>query len=139
MLQCLQPPRASRTSNVGAKAIEKGIQGGGGIGFSGLEEGSNAGSRTDIWAYPVLSLLFLLCLVRAHAGRRGCGDVELQSPEDIGLRRAPCPSSSCAQAILILVNVRLKNFFKPEFLNRLDEDSIKEHMMIHLRTSPLLT
>lgn len=29
---------ALRTSNVGAKAIEKGIQGGGGIGFSGLED-----------------------------------------------------------------------------------------------------
>ena len=30
--------RDLRTSNVGAKAIEKGIQGGGGIGFSGLED-----------------------------------------------------------------------------------------------------
>ena len=33
---------APRTSNVGAKAIEKGIQGGGGIGFSGLEDGEDA-------------------------------------------------------------------------------------------------
>mmetsp|Transcript_31554 Transcript_31554/g.75269 ORF Transcript_31554/g.75269 Transcript_31554/m.75269 type:complete len:1015 (-) Transcript_31554:73-3117(-) len=60
------------TSNVGAKAIEKGIQGGGGIGFSGLEDGEDA----ETSSYKRLkSLLF----------------------------------------------DELKNFFKPEFLNRLDE------------------
>eukprot|EP00434_Breviolum_minutum_P018779 symbB.v1.2.016569.t1/scaffold1263.1/size128093/9 len=60
------------TSNVGAKAIEKGIQGGGGIGFSGLEDGDDA-------------------------------------------------ETSSYKRLKTLVFDELKNFFKPEFLNRLDE------------------
>lgn len=60
------------TSNVGAKAIEKGIQGGGGIGFSGLEDGEDA-------------------------------------------------ETSSYKRLKTLVFDELKNFFKPEFLNRLDE------------------
>eukprot|EP00439_Symbiodinium_sp_Y106_P036606 s357_g4.t1 len=60
------------TSNVGAKAIEKGIQGGGGIGFSGLEDAEDA-------------------------------------------------ETSSYNRLKTLVFDELKNFFKPEFLNRLDE------------------
>jgi len=60
------------TSNVGAKAIEKGIQGGGGIGFSGLEDELDA-------------------------------------------------EASSYKRLKALVFDELKNFFKPEFLNRLDE------------------
>ncbi|CAE7447611.1 clpC [Symbiodinium natans] len=58
------------TSNVGAKAIEKGLLGGGGLGFSGLEE-----------------------------------DVD----------------TSNYQRLKTVVHDELKNFFRPEFLNRLDE------------------
>jgi len=58
------------TSNVGAKAIEKGLLGGGGLGFSGLED-----------------------------------DVD----------------TSNYQRLKTVVHDELKNFFRPEFLNRLDE------------------
>jgi len=60
------------TSNVGAKAIEKGISGGGGIGFSGLEDQLSA-------------------------------------------------EQSSYKRLKTLVHDELKNFFRPEFLNRLDE------------------
>merc|ERR1719198_1210493 len=60
------------TSNVGAKAIEKGIQGGGGIGFSGLED-------------------------------------ELSAEQ------------SSYKRLKTMVHEEMKNFFRPEFLNRLDE------------------
>ena len=36
-----------------------------------------------------------------------------------------------------MVNVRLKNFFKPEFLNRLDEDS--QHQRSHDGTSQIIS
>ena len=58
------------TSNVGAKSIEKGLLGGGGLGFSGLED-----------------------------------DVD----------------TSSYQRLKTVVHDELKNFFRPEFLNRLDE------------------
>lgn len=58
------------TSNVGAKAIEKGLLGGGGLGFAGLED-----------------------------------DVD----------------TSNYQRLKTVVHDELKNFFRPEFLNRLDE------------------
>lgn len=58
------------TSNVGAKNIEKGLLGGGGLGFSGLED-----------------------------------DVD----------------TSSYQRLKTVVHDELKNFFRPEFLNRLDE------------------
>lgn len=47
-------PSELRTSNVGAKAIEKGIQGGGGIGFSGLEDRRESVRRNlgAIWHDP---------------------------------------------------------------------------------------
>jgi len=60
------------TSNVGSKVIEKGITGGGGIGFSGLED-------------------------------------ELDAEQ------------SSYKRLKTMVHEELKNFFKPEFLNRLDE------------------
>merc|ERR1711920_823190 len=60
------------TSNVGSKVIEKGLQGGGGIGFSGLEE-------------------------------------ELDAEQ------------SSYKRLKSMVHDELKNFFRPEFLNRLDE------------------
>eukprot|EP00930_Biecheleria_cincta_P102776 TRINITY_DN945_c0_g4_i1.p1 TRINITY_DN945_c0_g4~~TRINITY_DN945_c0_g4_i1.p1 ORF type:complete len:1052 (-),score=297.98 TRINITY_DN945_c0_g4_i1:85-3240(-) len=60
------------TSNVGSKVIEKGIQGGGGIGFSGLED-------------------------------------ELDAEQ------------SSYKKLKSMVFDELKNFYKPEFLNRLDE------------------
>lgn len=60
------------TSNVGSKVIEKGIQGGGGIGFSGLEDIDEA-------------------------------------------------EASNYKRLKSMVHDELKNFFKPEFLNRLDE------------------
>jgi len=60
------------TSNVGSKVIEKGIQGGGGIGFSGLEDELNA--------------------------------------EQASYKR-----------LKSMVFDELKNFYKPEFLNRLDD------------------
>merc|ERR1711972_1282778 len=60
------------TSNVGSKAIEKGIGGGGGIGFSGLED-------------------------------------ELTAEQ------------SSYKRLKSMVHDELKNFFRPEFLNRLDE------------------
>merc|ERR1712060_301695 len=60
------------TSNVGAKAIEKGIGGGGGLGFSGLED-------------------------------------ELTAEQ------------SSYKRLKSMVHDELKNFFRPEFLNRLDE------------------
>jgi len=60
------------TSNVGAKAIEKGIAGGGGIGFSGMED-------------------------------------ELDAEQ------------SSYKKLKAVVHDELKNFFRPEFLNRLDE------------------
>merc|ERR1719198_1830707 len=60
------------TSNVGAKAIEKGIQGGGGIGFSGMEDADSA-------------------------------------------------EQSSYKRLKTMVHEELKNFFRPEFLNRLDE------------------
>lgn len=59
------------TSNVGSKVIEKGVQGGGGIGFSGMED----------------------------------EDAETAS----------------YKKLKSMVHDELKNFFKPEFLNRLDE------------------
>jgi len=59
------------TSNVGAKAIEKGVAGGGSIGFSGMDEDD--------------------------------------------------PETRSYQKLKTLVFDELKNFFKPEFLNRLDE------------------
>jgi len=58
------------TSNVGAKNIEKGLLGGGGLGFSGLDE-----------------------------------DID----------------TSSYQRLKTVVHDELKNFFRPEFLNRLDE------------------
>lgn len=58
------------TSNVGAKSIEKGLLGGGGLGFSGLEDDVDASSY---------------------------------------------------QRLKTVVHDELKNFFRPEFLNRLDE------------------
>mmetsp|Transcript_87954 Transcript_87954/g.210182 ORF Transcript_87954/g.210182 Transcript_87954/m.210182 type:complete len:596 (+) Transcript_87954:2-1789(+) len=58
------------TSNVGAKSIEKGLLGGGGLGFSGLDE-----------------------------------DID----------------TSNYQRLKTVVHDELKNFFRPEFLNRLDE------------------
>jgi ATP-dependent Clp protease ATP-binding subunit ClpC len=60
------------TSNVGSKVIEKGIGGGGGIGFSGLEDELDA-------------------------------------------------EASSYKRLKSMVHDELKNFFKPEFLNRLDE------------------
>jgi len=60
------------TSNVGSKAIEKGLAGGGGIGFSGLQD-------------------------------------ELSAEQ------------SSYKRLKSMVHDELKNFFKPEFLNRLDE------------------
>merc|ERR1712079_148137 len=60
------------TSNVGAKQIEKGIQGGGGIGFSGMEDANSA-------------------------------------------------EESSYKRLKSMVHDELKNFYKPEFLNRLDE------------------
>eukprot|EP00932_Pfiesteria_piscicida_P006212 SRR837773.16136.p1 GENE.SRR837773.16136~~SRR837773.16136.p1 ORF type:complete len:262 (-),score=76.79 SRR837773.16136:65-850(-) len=60
------------TSNVGSKVIEKGIQGGAGIGFSGLED-------------------------------------------DVGSEQ------SSYKRLKGMVHDELRNFFKPEFLNRLDE------------------
>merc|ERR1719265_1986476 len=60
------------TSNVGSKVIEKGIQGGGGIGFSGMEDIDEA-------------------------------------------------EASNYKRLKSMVHDELKNFFKPEFLNRLDE------------------
>jgi len=60
------------TSNVGSKVIEKGIQGGTGIGFSGMEE------------------------------------------EDAA-------ETASYKRLKSMVHDELKNFFKPEFLNRLDE------------------
>jgi len=60
------------TSNVGAKAIEKGLGGGGGIGFAGLEDAESA-------------------------------------------------EMSSYKRLKTLVHEELKNFFRPEFLNRLDE------------------
>jgi len=60
------------TSNVGAKAIEKGITGGGGIGFAGLEDAESA-------------------------------------------------EMSSYKRLKSMVHEELKNFFRPEFLNRLDE------------------
>eukprot|EP00929_Paragymnodinium_shiwhaense_P078901 TRINITY_DN4094_c0_g1_i1.p1 TRINITY_DN4094_c0_g1~~TRINITY_DN4094_c0_g1_i1.p1 ORF type:complete len:1058 (+),score=388.31 TRINITY_DN4094_c0_g1_i1:82-3255(+) len=60
------------TSNVGSKVIEKGIQGGGGIGFSGMEDVDEA-------------------------------------------------EKSSYKRLKSMVHDELKNFFKPEFLNRLDE------------------
>jgi len=60
------------TSNVGSKVIEKGIGGGGGIGFAGLEDELDA-------------------------------------------------EASSYKRLKALVHDELKNFFKPEFLNRLDE------------------
>merc|ERR1719161_3272211 len=60
------------TSNVGSKVIEKGITGGGGIGFSGLEDELDA-------------------------------------------------EASSYKRLKSMVHDELKNFFKPEFLNRLDE------------------
>jgi len=60
------------TSNVGSKVIEKGITGGGGIGFSGLED-------------------------------------ELDAEQ------------SSYKRLKSMVHDELKNFFRPEFLNRLDE------------------
>merc|ERR1712194_68897 len=63
------------TSNVGSKVIEKGLAGGGGIGFSGLED-------------------------------------EL-SAEQTSYKR-----------LKSMVHDELKNFFRPEFLNRLDENNV---------------
>lgn len=60
------------TSNVGSKVIEKGVAGGGGIGFSGLEDELDA-------------------------------------------------EASSYKRLKSMVHDELKNFFKPEFLNRLDE------------------
>lgn len=60
------------TSNVGAKAIEKTLLGGNGLGFSGMESGSDA-------------------------------------------------EASSYQRLKTMVFDELKNFFRPEFLNRLDE------------------
>jgi len=60
------------TSNVGAKQIEKGIQGGGGIGFAGMEDANSA-------------------------------------------------EESSYKRLKTMVHDELKNFYKPEFLNRLDE------------------
>jgi len=60
------------TSNVGSKVIEKGLQGGGGIGFQGLED-------------------------------------ELTAEQ------------SSYKRLKSMVHDELKNFFRPEFLNRLDE------------------
>merc|ERR1719215_2064986 len=60
------------TSNVGSKVIEKGLQGGGGIGFQGLDDANSA-------------------------------------------------EQSSYKRLKSMVHDELKNFFKPEFLNRLDE------------------
>merc|ERR1712176_59484 len=60
------------TSNVGSKVIEKGLTGGGGIGFSGLED-------------------------------------ELTAEQ------------SSYKRLKTMVHDELKNFFRPEFLNRLDD------------------
>lgn len=60
------------TSNVGSKVIEKGLLGGGGLGFSGLEDPTDA-------------------------------------------------STSSYARLKTAVHDELKNFFRPEFLNRLDE------------------
>eukprot|EP00438_Fugacium_kawagutii_P009278 Skav235228 [mRNA] locus=scaffold3995:187136:199055:+ [translate_table: standard] len=100
MLQILEATSTQltiQTSNVGAKAIEKGIQGGGGIGFSGLEDRRDRdGDDAETSSYKRLKTLVF--------------DEHLDCSEEI-VRNQMQPVG----------HLRLKNFFKPEFLNRLDE------------------
>lgn len=61
---------------MGAKAIEKGIQGGGGIGFSGLEDGEDA----ETSSYKRLKTL----VFDEHLGREVWGDEEKNEKTRLG-------------------------------------------------------
>eukprot|EP00922_Rhytidocystis_sp_ex-Travisia-forbesii_P035496 GHVS01052696.1.p1 GENE.GHVS01052696.1~~GHVS01052696.1.p1 ORF type:complete len:1128 (+),score=314.86 GHVS01052696.1:129-3512(+) len=106
------------TSNIGSKVIERAAAGAGGFGFDTMAEEELAGGRV---AGSVVD-----GIGKGDGGDRGVGGGVGEEGEEEKKERKQ--REGRYRRIKALVNEELKNYFRPEFLNRMDECVVFEQL-----------